>query len=120
MLFIDDDEGIRKAIKILLDAHAISGHFSESGEAALAAIHDGLRPGVIISDFQLPGLSGIETISRIRAATGAEIPALIITGNTTRTKGLGIKLDNCAAYSKPIEPDQLLKFIAAHLAPTAG
>ena len=120
VLFIDDDEGIRKAIKILLEAHAISGHFSESGEAALAAIDDGLRPGVIISDFQLPGLDGIETVSRIRAATGTEIPALIITGNTTLTKSLGIKLGNCTAYSKPIEPDRLLKFIAAHLAPTAG
>ncbi|OAI10835.1 hypothetical protein A1507_21290 [Methylomonas koyamae] len=115
ILFIDDDSAICKAVKMLFDAHGISGHFAQNGEAALAAIADGLRPSLIISDYQLPGLDGIETVDRIRAAIGLELPALIVTGNTGLTKTLGKQLPNCKAFSKPLEPARLLELIATYL-----
>lgn len=115
VLFIDDDPAICKAVKMLFEAHGISGYFAQNGEAAMAAIADGLRPSLIISDYQLPGLDGIETVDRIRAATGLELPALIVTGNTGLTKTLGKQLPNCKAFSKPLEPARLLELIAAYL-----
>lgn len=115
VLFIDDDPAICKAVKMLFEAHGISGHFAQNGEAAMAAIGDGLRPSLIVSDYQLPGLDGIETIGRIRAAIGVESPALIVTGNTALTKTLGKQLPNCKAFSKPLEPARLLALIEAYL-----
>ncbi|MCQ8180821.1 PAS domain S-box protein [Methylomonas sp. SURF-1] len=119
ILFIDDDPAICKAVKMLFEAHGISGYFVQNGEAAMAAIADGLRPSLIISDYQLPGLDGIETVDRIRAAAGVELPALIVTGNTGLTKTLGKQLPNCKAFSKPLEPERLLELIASYL-PAAG
>jgi len=117
VLFIDDDPAICKAVKMLFDAHGISGYFCRSGEAALVAIADGLRPTIIVSDYQLPGLDGIETVNRIRVAIGANVYALIITGNTALTKGqgLGKSLTNCKVFYKPLNPEKLLHLIESHL-----
>lgn len=115
VLFIDDDPAICKAVKLLFETQGISGHFAQSGEAALTSIKDGLQPGLIIADYQLPGLDGIEAVRAIRAATGVELPAVIVTGNLTLSKSLSKQLGNCKAFPKPLAPDRLLELIASHL-----
>jgi CheY-like chemotaxis protein len=117
VLLIEDDASIRNAIQTLFDTQGIHGYFIENSTAALKLIENGLQPCMIICDYQLPGLNGIETVQHIREASGTDLPALILTGNTCCKKMLSHKLTNCNIISKPVETDELLSFVAAYLSP---
>ena len=67
VLIVDDDLGVRlSACKAIVR----QGHLSfaaETGEAALG-LAQAIRPDVAVVDLRLPGLSGLETARRLRAA----------------------------------------------------
>jgi CheY-like chemotaxis protein len=74
---------------------------------------DANRPDVIISDVQMPGISGFELIREIRRKPElATIPAIAMTG-------FGLASDICALKAhgfnahviKPVEPDHLVELI---------
>ena len=67
-LIVEDDEDVRRLIRILIEAAGeglfISGEAS-SGREALERL-DACDPQVVVLDHVMPGLSGIETAARIR------------------------------------------------------
>ncbi|MFC4425030.1 response regulator [Deinococcus navajonensis] len=55
-----------------------------TGEAALAALHDPQmsRPDVILSDLHLPGISGLELLSQVKADPAlTAIPVVLMSGD---------------------------------------
>ena len=54
-----------------------------SGNEALALVaKDGLRPDLVISDYNLPGrMNGVESIEALRAALSWKIPGIVLTGD---------------------------------------
>jgi len=68
VLLIDDDLVSREVTATLLTMNGYSVHTAESGAASLTMLAAGLcRPGVILMDAQMPGLSGVELIKELRA-----------------------------------------------------
>lgn len=112
VLFIEDDPAISRAMKILCKAHDVKVYFVRSGEDALTNVQAGIRPDLVITDYQLPESNGIETIIRIRAITRYDFPAVIITGDTSLPQILANKPRNCAVFHKPVDPQSLLALIA--------
>jgi CheY-like chemotaxis protein len=76
---VDDDEVVRRSIvKRLARMHCTVRDF-ESGEALLHALDTQLElPDVILLDFQMEGMNGIETLKALRAKYSS-IPAFIFT-----------------------------------------
>lgn len=69
VLLIDDDLVSREVAATLLTLEGLTVHTAESGEDALGMLAaDTVRPNVILTDAQMPGLSGIALIARLRAA----------------------------------------------------
>lgn len=65
-LLVDDDDIVRQALTICLarqDRLEIVGSVATGEEAVVAA--ESLRPGLVILDLCLPGLSGIDTMKSI-------------------------------------------------------
>jgi CheY-like chemotaxis protein len=59
---------------------------------------------LIISDYMLPGISGLEFVARMRAAGGPRTPVLLITGHATlgvgdRALAAGIEAFLCKPFS---------------------
>ena len=77
VLVIDDDEGIRKLFCRALEDLPYSVDTAESGEEGLK-LHDVYRYDMIYLDLNMPGMNGIEVLSRIRAVDKG-IPIYIIT-----------------------------------------
>ncbi|MCG6948285.1 MAG: sigma-54 dependent transcriptional regulator [Acidobacteria bacterium] len=79
VLVIDDDPGVRKALKRILTGAGY--HFEEASDAfqALEAI-DASPPDAALLDIKMPGLDGLGLMENLNQR-GLEIPIVILTGH---------------------------------------
>jgi|HubBroStandDraft_1064217.scaffolds.fasta_scaffold652731_2 DNA-binding NtrC family response regulator len=78
ILIVDDEESIRELLSIFLTGAG----FRATTVASLAAALDAVRqdpPDLIISDLQLEGADGLETIARLKNAV-PDKPVILLTG----------------------------------------
>jgi CheY-like chemotaxis protein len=77
VLLVDDDLVSREVTATLLTMTGYNVHSADSGEQAVRRVVDGTcKPGVILMDAQMPGLSGSELIAQFRAHSNAYIIAI--------------------------------------------
>jgi CheY-like chemotaxis protein len=77
VLLIDDDLVSREVAATVLTMAGFIVHTAVSGDAALDMLAEEVcRPGVILMDAQMPGLSGTKLIAEIRSRTTARIYAI--------------------------------------------
>ena len=109
ILYVEDNEVNRKIVRDLLrrtSYRLIEAHDGETGVALALAE----RPDLILMDVQLPKISGLEAIRRLRAeAATAATPIIAITsfalsGDEQRAKEAGAT----AYLAKPYSPFALL------------
>lgn len=81
VLLIDDDLVSREVAATMLTLSGYTVHSAESGEDALKMLVAGqCDPGAIVTDVQMPGLSGVELISRLRDACKG-VPVYAVSGS---------------------------------------
>jgi len=76
---IDDDDAVRSSLRLLLKSYGLEAQLCASAEEFLAS-HDPDRPGCMVLDVRMPGMSGIELQQQLNAR-GATIPIVFITGH---------------------------------------
>jgi len=119
ILYIEDNEANRMIVRDLLKRTKYQLAEAHDGEAGVAKALE-LRPGLILMDIQLPRISGLEAIRRLRAeAATAATPIIAITsfalsGDEQKAKAVGAT----AYLAKPYSPFDLLKLIRQHLPET--
>lgn len=64
MLIVDDNENLREALKMVFEDH-YDLQFADSGEAAIESFNF-TTPEVVLMDFNMPGLNGIQTMQMLR------------------------------------------------------
>lgn len=83
--FVDDDDAIVESTTALLQSWGHRVLSATSGDAIVLALStDASRPDLIISDYQLrDDENGVQVIERLRSEYNEEIPALLLTGDST-------------------------------------
>jgi CheY-like chemotaxis protein len=110
VLAIEDEASLRSALQRSLKARGIDATVIATASEALTLIKEqGLRPDVLLCDYNLRGSSdGIETIKSLRVALGFNIPAVVMTGDIrSQTMNL-ISAQGLTALIKPFSADELL------------
>ena len=80
VLVVDDEAPARELIFEILKDAGYSPIAAANGEEALAVLADSI-PGAVVLDLLMPGMSGIELLTRIRRSPRlAAIPVLVLTG----------------------------------------
>src|SRR5437899_11869989 len=79
ILVVDDEAGVRSSLAGILGDEGYAVETLESGEAALTALENG-RYDRLLLDVWLPGIDGLEELSRVRALD-AEVPVMVISGH---------------------------------------
>ncbi len=114
---VDDDAGIRAAIRAVLEEE---GHLVEDyagGQAFLAAYGAG-RPGrdaCLLVDAAMPGMDGLEVLQRL-AGAGHHLPAIVITGHGDVPMAVrAMKAGALDFVEKPVRAPDLLAGVALAL-----
>ena len=65
ILLVDDEEGIRKVLGILLADMGYQVHMAANGNEALRAFEK-LRPPIVLTDIKMPEMDGIELLRHLK------------------------------------------------------
>ena len=113
---IDDDASFRTAIERRLKVAGYEVETYSSAQQLLDRLPDVEKPGCILLDVQMPGLSGLELQSRL-AARGSILPIIFVTGySDTPTTVRAIKAGAEDFLTKPASSEQLIDAIERALA----
>jgi DNA-binding response OmpR family regulator len=114
VLVVDDDPSIRALLRQELEASGHQVREAATGEEALAAIR-AERPGLIILDVIMPGLSGFDVAAALRQHPQTlNIPVVILSVVHDRERGLRLGVEQY--FTKPVSSEALLRAVDALLA----
>jgi two-component system response regulator HydG len=107
ILIIDDDDAVRMSTERMLRSAGYTVQAVSSGEHGLATARSGAFD-VILSDLQMPGLSGLDVLRKLREAR-VDSTFIIMTGfGTVDTAVEAMKLGAVDFVQKPFVRDELL------------
>jgi two-component system, cell cycle response regulator DivK len=112
ILYVEDNEMNRQIVRDLLKRTKYSLIEAHDGEAGVAKALEA-RPDLILMDIQLPKISGVEAMRRLRAdAATAATPIIAITSFALSGDDQKAKEAGATAYlAKPYSPRDLLGLI---------
>jgi len=112
---VDDDEAVRYATKTLV--RSLGYHTSTFGSADKFLNSEQLSDiSCLITDVQMPGLSGCDLQDRL-IARGHRIPIIFITGYPDENvRARAIKAGAVAFLTKPVNGDHLVGYLGKALA----
>ncbi len=109
---VDDEQGVRELICALCASAGLAVEGYDSAESFLSAYAcEPIKARCLVLDFNLPGMSGIELVTKLNAQ-GLYLPVLLISGvaeNETVVQGL--KLGIAGFFRKPFENQAVLRRI---------
>jgi EAL domain-containing protein (putative c-di-GMP-specific phosphodiesterase class I) len=110
VLLVDDDEALARVLDRLLRSAGYDVVLAPDGASAVQLIMS--RPfDVVLSDIQMPGMSGVELLGIVRAYD-LYVPVILMTGEPTlKTAMEAISLGALQYLAKPTPNDVLLKAV---------
>ena len=119
ILVVDDDRKMLELICVRLAQEGYKAVAVESGESALAHIKIE-KPGLVLLDIMMPGMSGFEVLKRIKAIDPNVpiCPVCIVTAVYDEEEGKRCFAAGAYEYiTKPIDFEQLKKAVLIKLFP---
>jgi DNA-binding response OmpR family regulator len=119
ILLVEDEIKLAKFIELELTSEGYRLSVAHDGIGGLTMARE-LNPDLVVLDWMLPGLSGLEVCRRLRA-TGNTLPIVLLTAKDEvgdRVAGLDAGADDYVV--KPFSIEELLARIRAHLRRTQG
>jgi len=116
ILIVDDEMGIRNSLGEYINRQGFKTVLAENGPLALEKIKTD-KPDIVVLDFQLPIIDGLEVCRQIRQITNRPTGIIMISGIRKETvdKILGLELGADVYMTKPFEPSELLAQVRALL-----
>lgn len=110
VIFVDDDPHIRKAIAQTLTLEDLSVACFEDARSGLENITQDYE-GVVLCDYNMPGMDGLEMLDRIRAKDDT-IPVIILTGQGDISTAVTAMQQGAYDFiEKPFDHDELLELL---------
>jgi len=116
VLVVDDEAAIRDMIRFALERAKMDVMTAADAQEALLRISES-RPDIILMDWMMPGVSGVELTRRLRKDSYTEdIPIIMLTAKVTEDdKVTGLEAGTDDYVIKPFSPRELLARIRAVL-----
>src|SRR4029078_4606485 len=114
LLLIDDEADVQYSFRRIFDSPEIELTTAASGEEGLKLIPK-LKPDLVIMDVRMGGISGLETLRRLRELD-AKVPVIMMTAyGTTQTAIEAMKLGAYDYLLKPFDVPKLRLIILSAL-----
>jgi signal transduction histidine kinase len=112
VLVVDDDQAVLRSTVRVLEAVGYAAVPAASGQEALELIANGLKTELVLADFAMPEMTGIELAKAI-CATHPNLPVILVTGYGDRETLEGFQ--EAQILRKPYDEDGLMQAILAAL-----
>jgi two-component system sensor histidine kinase/response regulator len=123
VLVVDDNQVARETLVDMTRSLGLDSDGAATGDSALKLIADALRDGrpyqVLLTDWRMPVIDGIDLIDRLGRTQRADLPAAIMVtafrlkDALAQARERGVKIP--AILIKPVTPSSLLEVIATAL-----
>ncbi len=114
ILLVEDEVKLARFIQLELDSEGYQISVAHDGLTGLTLARES-PPDLVILDWMMPGMTGIEVCRRLRA-TGSKVPVILLTAKdevSDRVTGLDAGADDYVV--KPFSIEELLARVRAHL-----
>jgi len=110
VLVIEDDEGLKQALKLLLTLHQFEPRMATTRSEILAALSELPLPDVILLDVNLPDANGFDVLAKLRQVRRLRaIPVIMLTAQANREDVLRGITGRASGYiTKPFENEILI------------
>jgi two-component system response regulator MprA len=117
ILIVEDYPGLRDALRMLLESEGYRVTAAADGQEALEALL-ACRPDAVLSDIEMPRMSGPELRCRLRDA-GLSVPVLFMSADPS-VRYLASEYGAVAGLVKPFDLNDLLGAISRAVRPAAA
>jgi len=117
LLVVEDEDAIREMLVMVLEQAGLNVIAVESAEKAQNSLADNDMPDLVLLDWMLPGISGVELARRLKQdELYKDLPIILLTARgeeEDKVRGLEIGADDY--MTKPFSPKELVARIKAVL-----
>lgn len=108
ILICEDEEILLTALKFRLQKQGYELTLTDNGETGKAAIANN-KPDIIVTDIDLPDVSGIDMVKHVRQELNEDIPIILITPLENEQAILEAMLAGATDFvTKPFKPVELV------------
>src|SRR6266436_1804146 len=107
ILLVDDEPGMLRYIRTLLEVDDYKVETASTGEEALQCVEKGLQPDLILLDVLMPGIDGLETLERLRQMKPGAKVVMLSCVNDTRKVVQAMRLGAQDYLTKPFQKAEL-------------
>jgi DNA-binding NtrC family response regulator len=111
VLVVDDEKNIRRTLQLVLEGEGYRVLTAESASQALSALaNPGAPVDLAILDVNLPDMSGLDALARMRGDEATkDLPIIVISGHATVQDAVqAIKLGASDFFEKPLARERVL------------
>lgn len=112
VLVVDDCAPVRECLLMILGLSGYEAIGAEDGKTALAVMRQ-RRPGMVLLDLMMPGLSGWDVLHEMRQMPSTtDVPVVTLTGlSDMETENRSRREGAVHHLAKPVAPDELLAVV---------
>src|SRR6476660_778835 len=107
ILLVDDEPGMLRYIKTLLEVEEHQVATASTGEEALEIVEKGLNPDLVLLDLLMPGIDGLETLENLRKLRPSVKVVILSCVNDTKKVVQAIRLGATDYITKPFQKAEL-------------
>ncbi|MBE7200853.1 MAG: response regulator [Parafilimonas terrae] len=113
ILLVDDSPTILASMSGILERDGYITAKAADAESALAQIKAGLSPALIITDYHMPGMHGVQLIEELRKLPQTRFtPMLVLTTESQQEKRDEARKAGATGWLvKPVQADKLLQVV---------
>lgn len=107
ILLVDDEPGMLRYIKTLLEVDNHKVETASTGEEAIERVQKGLRPDLVLLDVLMPGIDGLQTLEQLRQLQPSVKVVMLSCVSDTRKVVQAMKLGAQDYITKPFQKAEL-------------
>jgi two-component system, chemotaxis family, chemotaxis protein CheY len=113
VLLVDDSPTMLASMSSILKRAGFSCETADTGEAAFAKVSGGLAPCLVITDYHMPGMHGVDLIGKLRKVPSTRFtPMLVLTTDSQPEKRGAAKAAGATGWLvKPVDAAALLQVV---------
>lgn len=110
VLVVDDSDDLRDAYQTVLEVHGYEVQSASRAEEALALMRS-WRPDLVITDLFMPGIGGLELVTRVRSDLLPPVPPVVVVSGFPDARAEALRRGAARFETKPLGFDELVNAV---------